>query len=154
MKKINKFVFYRLNGLKKINIFKIIGFIIILLVAVGVIFLSKSRIAEPVSQLNEQISQEAILIINYGEGASEELFNSQFQQGASAFDLLQKSGLDVKVKNYDIGVFIEAIGDKQNGQDNQYWMYYVNGEMPMTAADKYELKPGDKVEFRFEKSKF
>ena len=33
-------------------------------------------------------------------------------------------------------------------------MYYVNGVLPMVAADKKEIKSGDIVEFKFEKSPF
>lgn len=103
------------------------------------------------STVNQSISQKetesgkAILIID-----NIELLSYEFNQAITAFDLLKKSGLDLEVKNYDIGVFIEAIGDKRNGQDNKYWLYHVNGEMPMMAADKYMLKSGDKVEFKFE----
>jgi len=58
----------------------------------------------------------------------------------------------LKTKTYDFGIFIEAIGDKENGEDGKYWMYYVNEEMPMMAVDKKEIGPGDKIEFKFEKS--
>jgi len=73
----------------------------------------------------------------------------------TAFDLLKKGteelNLTLKNKTYDIGIFIEAIGDKENGQDGKYWMYYVNAEMPIIAADKKELNARDKTEFKFEK---
>lgn len=85
-------------------------------------------------------------------------FQNQFKEKMTAFDLLKErageSGLALKTKTYDIGILIEAIGEKKNGDGGFYWMYYVNGELPMVAADKYELKPGDKVEFKFEKSTF
>ena len=45
-------------------------------------------------------------------------------------------------------------GIEENGENGKYWLYYVNGEMPMVSADKKELRPGDKVEFKFEKSPF
>ena len=54
----------------------------------------------------------------------------------------------------EVPIVSEIIGDKENGQDEKYWMYYVNEEMPMVAADKKEIKAEDKVEFRFEKSAF
>ncbi len=76
----------------------------------------------------------------------------------TAFDLLKNKteelNIPLKIKTYDFGILIEAIGNKKNGQDGKYWMYYVNNEMPMVSVDKKEIKPGDKVEFRFEKSPF
>jgi len=75
-----------------------------------------------------------------------------------AFDLLkegaEKLDLSLKTKTYDMGILMEAIGSKENGEDGKYWMYYVNEEMPLVAVDKKEIKPGDKIEFKFEKSPF
>ena len=63
--------------------------------------------------------------------------------------------MDISFQEHeDMGVLIEAIEGQQNGQDNKYWLYYVNGEMPMTSADQQKIKPGDVVEFRFEESAF
>ena len=53
-----------------------------------------------------------------------------------------------------MGILIEAIGEKENGKDGKYWLYYVNGEMPQVAADKQILKANEVVEFKFEKSPF
>ena len=33
-------------------------------------------------------------------------------------------------------------------------MYYANREIFLVAADKSKLKPGDSIEFKFEKSPF
>jgi hypothetical protein len=103
------------------------------------------------------IRQEVILVIDEGEGTIK-TFETEFKEGMTAFDLLkEKTGeidLTLKFKTYDVGVFIEAIGDKENGEDGKYWLYYVNGEMSQVASDKQLLVPGDKVEFKFEKSPF
>lgn len=103
------------------------------------------------------IDQRATLIINEGEGTPKTL-KLGVQEGSTAFDLLkrasEKLNISLRTKTYDIGILIEAIGDKENGQDGKYWMYYINGEMPSVAADKKEIKVGDEVEFKFEKSPF
>ena len=105
----------------------------------------------------EGVKQEVILVIDDG-GGTPRRFETEFKQGMTAFDLLkegaEKLALTTKTKTYDIGIFIEAIGDKENGQDGKYWLYYVNEEMPMVASDKKEIKIGDKVEFKFEESAF
>lgn len=101
-------------------------------------------------------TEEAVLIID--NGIQPRTFTMEFEEGMTAFDLLKNKteeiGLVLKTKTYDIGILIEAIGSEENGQDGKYWLYYVNGEMPMVASDKNEIKVGDKVEFKFEKSTF
>lgn len=38
------------------------------------------------------------------------------------------------------------------GTEARYWMYYVNGEMPMESAALQVVQDGDVVEFKFETS--
>lgn len=145
--------------MKKIIII-VIGIIII---AVGLVILS-DRISDNVLEKGTEIpqenqenivKQEVILVIDYGEGDSQ-TFNIQYAEGMTAFDLLddRTEELSLETKSSDVGIFIEAIGSRKNGQDGKYWMYYVNEEMPMVSADKQKIKPGDEVEFRFEESSF
>lgn len=107
------------------------------------------------NSISEQVKKEVVLAINDGSGNLDTLA-VEFQEGMTAFDLLKegvgKLDLALKVKDYDIGIFIELIGDKKNGQDGKYWLYYINGQLPMVAADKEIIKISDKVEFKFEKS--
>lgn len=128
----------------KVNIFGIIGISIIIVITGWVVFFGASSQSVIENKFSEK-GGEAILMID-----NREPLKYEFNESITAFDLLKKSGLTLEFKNYDMGIFIEAIGNKKNGQDNKYWLYYVNGQMPMIAADKYILKPGDKVEFRFE----
>jgi len=139
--------------MKKIRILIIIAII----VAVGLLIVF-NEIPDDVSKeeifQQDVIRQEVILNINYGND-HQETFNVDFYEGITAFDLLNsKEGLILETKVYDIGIFIETIGDKKNGDKGKYWMYYVNGEMPMVSADNMILKVGDKVEFKFEGSSF
>jgi len=146
--------------MKKINIFLGIGIGIILIIGGWLILfdqidqlISQEEIGIP----SENIKQEVILVIDGGEGTQKN-FEAEFKEGLTAFNLLEegieKLGLTLKTKTYDMGIYIEAIGDKENGEDGKYWLYYVNEEMPSVAADKKEIKPGDKIEFKFEKSPF
>ena len=144
----------------KKNVKIIIGIGIFLILVAGVIFSFQNK-ADLEEKSNDQILEEgtinATLIIDYGEGKIER-FDREIKQGISVFDLLkkeaEKSGFTLKTKIYDIGIFIEAIGDKENGQDGKYWLYYINGEMPMVSADNMEIRAGDKIEFKFEESQF
>ena len=145
--------------MKKINIFIGIG---IGLIIIAIWAILPSKIGQLPSKEEAIISQEkpenkVMLVIDGGEELSEAI-EAEFKEGMTAFNLLgneaEKLNLTLKSKTYDIGVFIEAIGNKENGEDGKYWLYYVNGEMPQVAADKQVLIPGDKVEFKFEKSPF
>ena len=138
---------------------------VIILVFVAVIFLAGGFFAynaiknngtkEPVVEQNTQ--KELFLHIDFGNETSKD-FLVDFKENYSVFDLLkeasEKLSFSIKSKTYDIGVFIESINGIDGGKDNKYWSYYVNGEMPMISADKNLLKLGDKVDFKFEESKF
>jgi hypothetical protein len=49
---------------------------------------------------------------------------------------------------------IETVNDVSElvGTEARYWMYYVNGEMPMESAALHVIVNGDIVEFKFETS--
>ncbi len=146
--------------MKNLNILILIGGLAILIGMGCLIYLDKiipSGFQEEIGISQQGIKLDVSLIIDYGDGNTDSL-QSNFREGMTAFDLLkektEESGLTLKTETYDIGILIEAIEDKESGQDGKYWLYYVNGEMPIVSADKKELKPGDKVEFKFEKSPF
>ena len=143
--------------MNKTNIFVLI--IISLIIAAGFTIFDKIGLLntpERTDMVEDNAEREVSLLIDDGDDPKS--FQGEFREGMTAFDLLQDGGewlnLTLKVKTYDMGVFVEMIGVKENGEDEKYWMYYINGELPMVAADKQELKPGDKVEFKFEKSSF
>jgi len=147
--------------MKKINI--LIGISIGLIIIVAALAILSGKIGQFSHEEEVIISQEkpenkVMLVINGGEELLSKALETEFKEGMTAFNLLsdeaEKLNLTLRFKTYDMGVFIEAIGDKENGEDGKYWLYYVNGEMPQLAADKQLLIPGDKVEFKFEKSPF
>ncbi|MFH1968231.1 MAG: DUF4430 domain-containing protein [bacterium] len=143
----------------KKSIFILIGVAII--VVVGGWLMLSNNFGQPVlketDSYQEQAEKEVSLTINDGE-KEPQVLKVEFYGGMTAFDLLKNKseelGFNLKTKTYDIGIMVEGIGEKEGGEDGKYWMYYVNGELPMISADKNELKPGDQVEFKFEKSSF
>ncbi len=143
----------------KKNIYIIVGVGIIVIIG-SWLMLFNGFLQTSVKEVNngpEIVGEKVVLAINDGE-KEPMILTVDFTEGMTAFDLLKnktdESGITLKTKTYDIGVMVEAIGDKENGQDGKYWLYYVNGEMPMVSADKMIIKLGDKVEFKFEKSPF
>jgi len=70
-------------------------------------------------------------------------------------ELSQRESFKIESTTYQgMGVLVKSIDGVENGTDNKYWQYWVNGELPMVAADKKEVKSGDKIEWKFESSTF
>lgn len=148
----------------KKNILYVLSILIVLAAAWGWFFFYNSgsqtaSIEESLPVKKENASaKEVALVIDDGEGRPQ-TFSAELKAGQTAFDLLnsqaQGRGLILKTKEYSgLGIMIESIGGIKNGDAGKYWIYYVNGQMASVSADKYQLKAGDKVEFKFEKSSF
>jgi len=142
------------------NIFIKIGIGLVIIISVWMIFSDTvsenlpGTISQPVVR---EAAGQAVLMIDYGEGESES-FTVEMGEGTTAFDLLKdKTGelsINLETKSYDLGIFIEALGERRNGEDGKYWLYYINDEMPMTASDKQPVNSGDKIEFKFQRPSF
>lgn len=64
--------------------------------------------------------------------------------------LAEKKAIKIEIKQYKFGSIVEKIGDK--GNNNQYaWIYYVNGKTAPYAADKYVVRAGDSIEWKYSK---
>jgi hypothetical protein len=125
----------------------IIAVLIFLAVIAVIYFLPQGESSIQENQ-KQQSAEKVFLKVN------DKNFEFDYERGITAFDLLERSGLELETKQYDIGALVESIDSVENGQDNKYWIYYVNGESPILSADKMELRAGDKVEFKFEESPF
>lgn len=53
-----------------------------------------------------------------------------------------------------LGVLVTGIGGVENGTDNKYWQYSVNGDMPMVGADQLIVHNGDLIKWEFKASEF
>lgn len=62
--------------------------------------------------------------------------------------IARKNNIQLQTKQYDFGVFVEGIGEIKNTPEKA-WIYYVNGKSGEVASDKYELKQGDSVEWKY-----
>jgi hypothetical protein len=68
-------------------------------------------------------------------------------EGMSALNLLLELA-DVKYENSEAGAYVTAINGLAN-TDNEFWLYSVNDEQAMVAADKYITKDGDKIKWEY-----
>ena len=51
-------------------------------------------------------------------------------------------------KQYD-SLLVNAIAGIENGQDDHYWLYWINGDYASVGADRQPVRTGDTVEWRF-----
>jgi hypothetical protein len=102
-----------------------------------------------------ETNNKAFLVIDFGNGDTR-TSPEKITSNTTAFDLLEKGteslGLRLETKQYDFGILVDKIGLLKNGQNDSYWIYYVNGQAPDVASDKKILTPGDNVKFKFEES--
>ncbi len=95
----------------------------------------------------EQAKLQAQVVIDDGETKKEATVSAQ-----TAFEALQnlaqQNNLNLKTKQYDFGVFVEGIGGVENTKEKT-WIYFINGKSAEVAADKYELKNGDIIEWKY-----
>jgi len=147
--------------------------IILGILAVGAIYLIKeeyeltekeinslARLETAASErMSEQTAQRMIsCIIDKGDG-NVNLYQIIPSESLTALSLLeelaQRENFKIEFTIYGgSGALVESIDGVRNGTDNKYWQYWLNEELPMTAADKKEIKGGDKVEWKFAPSPF
>lgn len=97
------------------------------------------------------IEKKATLIIDDGT-ESPQRFKMEVSAETTVFDLLKQTGVALEYTEYDIGIFIDAIGGIWNDRkEKKNWMYYINDERAKKGAGKQIVEPGDKIEWRYEK---
>ncbi|NQV12840.1 MAG: DUF4430 domain-containing protein [Parcubacteria group bacterium] len=104
----------------------------------------------------EEKAVTAELVIN--NGSEEKTTKVEVSGEMTALEVLQKGaeelGVELQTKEYDYGTMVEGIGSDIGGTDGKYWMFYVNGEMPVVGVDAQKVVADDKVEFKYEASTF
>ncbi|MDR1927283.1 MAG: DUF4430 domain-containing protein [Oscillospiraceae bacterium] len=69
----------------------------------------------------------------------------------SVYNLLDRSGVAIETTRSAMGVYVRSIGGLAAGSSGGMsgWIYLVNGAQPSMSCDKYVLKSGDVVAWRF-----
>lgn len=86
--------------------------------------------------------------IDFGRGEVKVASVSAANAFSALIAVTDREKLAVKTKQYDFGVFVQSIRGLASGT-KKAWIYFVNGKSGQVAADKYVLKDGDKVEWKF-----
>jgi len=157
----------------KSNLNSKLAFLILGILAIGTIYLFERESLSTEKEINNltqketaisegmvgQIAQERVLYtIDKGEGDVVS-YQMILSENSTVFSLLEelanRENFKIEFTVYEgMGVLVEDIDEVRNGTDNKYWQYWVNEELPMVAADKKEIKEGDKVEWKFVPSPF
>ena len=75
----------------------------------------------------------------------------------SVLDRLAEENKNLELDAIDyggLGMFIDSINGKINGNNNKYWQYWINNEYGTVSADKRVLLSGDVVFWKFTSSRF
>ncbi len=122
-------------------------------------FLWGHSISAPVSQStvagNAVLTRStASLMIDYGDGRVKTYPDLAVVGSEDLLTLLQKqttiAKLKFEVKDYgEMGKLVTTIGNKTGGDEGKYWQFWVNNASISYAADKYIVKPGDVIEWKF-----
>jgi hypothetical protein len=99
-----------------------------------------------------QISKNLTLNVIFDDKKEIKYVKENLDERVSVYDLLaeglKKNNLEIEVKNYDFGVFVKSINGYESTAKKS-WIYFINGKSGDIAADKYELKGGDLVEWKY-----
>jgi hypothetical protein len=105
-----------------------------------------------VSSPTQAATQKLELSIVFDDGRVVDYSKEESNNQETAFSILKEAAdansLNLDTQQYDFGVFVKSINGKVSSADKS-WIYFVNGKSGQVAADKYELKPADKVEWRY-----
>lgn len=115
---------------------------------------SVPAVPTPISTVPELESQAKInLTIDFG-GGEIATYSAAPRQVMTVYDLLVEAAgnfdYPVDTQVFDFGLFVKGIGGWGNTTDRA-WIYFVNGKSGQVAADQAEVRPGDRVEWRYVK---
>jgi len=120
-------------------------------------YLNKSKISLQLDQKQTvEQKKDVKTVIDFGNGNKITYQEKDFNN-LTAYDLLKKTAevnnFEIKVKQYDFGVFVEEIDGRKNTNEKA-WIYFLNTVSATTAADKYIVESDDLIEWKYIKPEF
>ncbi|MCL4363786.1 DUF4430 domain-containing protein [Patescibacteria group bacterium] len=77
--------------------------------------------------------------------------NFNVPDGQTAFDLLNNRDKVVFTGKGSSAYVTSINGKEASASKREYWAFYVNGKLADVGAGSYQLKAGDKIEWKIEK---
>ena len=96
----------------------------------------------------------ATLIINYGNNNTD-IYNIQ-TENATVFSILMEAS---KLYNFTVGVnyydqyqshYVYSINSVDEGENNRFWQYYLNGDYGIVGADLQPVENNDIIEWKYQ----
>lgn len=132
---------------------------IIILGALSGVFYYTNLTTKPKEIMTEQTKITATICINFqGIGNKTNLNYTITTRNNTVYGFLLEAAKpdhgNFTVKATYWGSFdsmlVESIDDIDNGRENRYWQYLVNGVYAMVGCDKYIIQNNDYIEWKFE----
>ena len=102
-----------------------------------------------------QVTEDSLrLIIHYAGDRADTLgLTISVADSLTVLAVLQtatkRAGIPLRISEYAMGVFVEQIGDRINGEGG-YWLYTVNGDAIPKAVSACTVAPHDTIRFFFD----
>lgn len=103
--------------------------------------------------LNQSVKKITVGQSITGKNTEANFISYQVEIGKTALDLLRKN-TEVQTKGEGINAYVTQINGypdlRRMSLLKEFWAFYVNGKMGEVGAGSYELKQGDKIEWKIE----
>ena len=125
--------------------------IFILVLVILAIFAGYFFYQNKLSSTKKTVIQQQNLTVYFKFADQKDFTKQEIAPGKNALDLTKK--LAVVVTNGEgVNAYVTTINGKEAKSANkEFWAFYVNGKQSMVGAGSYQLKSGDKIEWKIEK---
>ncbi|MCL2037760.1 DUF4430 domain-containing protein [Candidatus Saccharibacteria bacterium] len=141
----------RMNGtwIQRIHpVFAAVTFIVVLATSFGVVGVVLKDQSREIRDLRNQVTQ--IKSDQKAVDVRENGISYEGKDGKTAMQLLEKKH-EVETKDYgDMGKFVISIDGVKATDGENFWAFYVNGQMASEGASTFQTKDGDKIEWKLE----
>ncbi len=129
------------------KILKYFSFVLILAIPLGLFTSYRPLLKKTTSQTQVQGSQiERVEVFQKIAGGGFEKFT--INQGSTTLGLLEQTA-QVEKQGEGKDAFVTAINNLEAKKDKrEYWAFYINGQFSPIGAGSYQLKAGDKIEWK------
>ncbi|MFA6253568.1 MAG: DUF4430 domain-containing protein [Patescibacteria group bacterium] len=145
---------------------KNLKFLVLALLIIGVIGLWQSSVlqtknkAQQQQARQEQVNQKINITFVFADDKQKTIdYQLPENNTKNLFTITQEvassQAWDLQYQDYgEMGYLVTKIDTLENGQDNKYWQYFVDDQMPQVSADKYIPKNGEEIKWTFAESTF
>lgn len=156
------------NGVKlnKNIMKKNLKFIVLALLIIGVIGLWQSSVLQTKNKsleqtlTREQVEQKINITFVFADDKQSTIDYQLAENNTKNLftiteEVASSQAWDLQYKDYgEMGYLVTKIDTLENGQDNKYWQYFVDDQMPQVSTDKYIPKNGESIKWTFVESTF